>query len=71
MRQVWAGIAALWVFLSLVAVLAWTRVSPTPTPQATPTVLAAKGHGKAAHQAALATTRTATHATTQTSPPPP
>lgn len=70
MRQLWAAIVAVWVLLSIVAVLAWTRVPPAPTPQATPTVLV-KGHGKAAHRVALAPTSPATHTTTQTSPPPP
>lgn len=71
MRRVWAGIVTVWVFLSLVAVLAWTHVSPAPPPQATRNVLVVKGHGKAAHRVALAPTPAAIHATTQTSPPPP
>jgi hypothetical protein len=70
MRQLWAGLAAVWALLAIVAVLAWTRVSSTPTPQATPTVLVVKRHGKATQQVLVASAA-ATHTTTHTSPPPP
>jgi hypothetical protein len=71
MRRVWAGIVTVWVFLSLVAVLAWTHVSPAPPPRATSNMLVVKRHGKAAHRVVLAPAPAAIHATTQTSPPPP
>jgi hypothetical protein len=70
MRQLWAAIASVWVLLSIVAVLAWTRVPPAPAPQSTPTVLIQR-QGKAAHRVVPAPASPVTHTTTQTSPPPP
>jgi hypothetical protein len=70
MRRVWATVAAFWAMLAIVGVLAWTRAAPAPVSTATPTVLVVKGkNGK--QQVVLVQPTAGTHATTQTSPPPP
>ena len=69
MRRAWSTVAAVWAMLAIVAVLAWTRQAPSPQPTASPTVLVVKGkHGI---QRLLVQSAATTHATTQTSPPPP
>jgi hypothetical protein len=70
MRRVWATVAAVWAMLAIVAVLAWSRPTASPSPAATPTVLVVKGkNGK--QQLVVVQSAPGAHATTQTSPPPP
>ena len=71
MRRVWATLASLWAVLAIVAVLAWSRPAMLSSqPQATPTVLVVKGKNGSRQLVVLPQAGTATHATTQTSPPP-
>jgi hypothetical protein len=75
MRRVWATVAAVWATLAIVGGLAWTRPAPVqPNAQpAAPTTLVVKGKNGTQRFVVVgtaATTSTASHATTRTSPPP-
>jgi cyanate permease len=71
MRRIWATVVGVWAMLAIVAMLAWTRQqAPAPLPQATPTVLVVKGKNGTQHLVVVNTVG-GSHATTQTSPPPP
>lgn len=71
MRRVWATVVSVWAVLAIVAVLAWSR-APTPSaqPQATPAVLVVKGKNGKQRLIVVKAPAAASHATTQTSPPP-
>ena len=71
MRRVWAGIVTVWVFLSLVAVLAWTMSRPPRLRERLQTCSSSKDTARPPDRVALAPAPAAIHATTQTSPPPP
>jgi hypothetical protein len=69
MRRVWASVLAVWATLGIVGVLAWTRPTPAPAPQATPTTVVVKGKNGAT-RLVVASPAAAPHATTHTSPVP-
>ena len=73
MRRVWATVVAVWATLALVAGLAWTRhAPPQPLAQtAAQTSLVVKGKNGTQRFVVVGTQASATHATTQPSPPPP
>lgn len=72
MRRVWVTVVAVWATLAIVGILAWTRVQPASSPQATPTVLVVKGKsGTKRFVLVTGTAAGAPHATTHTSPVPP
>jgi len=73
MRRVWASVVSVWMVLAIVAALAWTRQPPTrvASPPVATTLLVKGKHGALQRVIVLgAATSSATHATTQTSPPP-
>jgi hypothetical protein len=71
MHRIWTTVVSLWAVLAIVAVLAWSRpATVTAQPQSTPTVLVVKGKNGSRQLVVLRQPAAATHATTQTSPPP-
>lgn len=73
MRRVWAAVLSVWATISVVGVLAWTNAPARPLAQPSPTTLVVKGKNGTQRFVVVgsaATTSTASHATTRTSPPP-
>ena len=72
MRAVWAAIVSVWAVLAIVTVLAWSRPqTPVAAQQLQPKVVLVKGKNGKQQLVAVTSTAASTHATTQTSPPPP
>ena len=72
MRRVWTSVVSVWMVLAIVAVLAWTRQPPArvASPPVATTLLVKGKHGTQRFVVLGTATSSATHATTQTSPPP-
>lgn len=67
MRNLWATVLATWSVFGVLAVLAWTRPLPSPTPQQVPTAVVVKGKNGTSH-VVVVPGASASHATTRTSP---
>jgi cyanate permease len=65
MRSVWAAVLATWALFAVLAILAWTRPQPAPTPG--PATLIVRGKDGVNHLVTVQGASTS-HGTTRTSP---
>lgn len=70
MRNLWATVFATWALFAVLAVLAWTRPSPSPAPTNAPTAVLVKDKNGKTHLVVVQGGASQAHATTRTSPVP-